>query len=175
MRKQRGIAEIFVILIIAGVAVSGIGIAVHSYKSAIERAEAAEDKAETTAQALSDQRAENGRLKGIQEVTDKIAAQRKGADIKKADIERMVQGAIQNVYKQSPEARKWADTMVPPAVLASVRQQTAGNGGGDQNAARPAAAIADKPNAGPGVARGALQRGAAGLITPVRKPPEVVQ
>lgn len=176
MNKQRGIAEIVVILILAGLALSGIGMAVHSYKGAIERAQVAESDAKTKGEALIEQRATVAELRATAKVTDQIMAERGAVAIRRADIERMVSGAIQNVYKQSPEARKWADTPVPDAVLASVRNETPGAGGrGNQDPARPAAGRVDKPNASPPVAGHDAQRGAAGLRKAQPRPPAIVQ
>ena len=159
--------EIYAIVIVVMVAIGGM--ALHTYNNAIERAQVAEADAKIKGQALADQREENVRMKATAAVTDKINADRRGADIKKADIERMVQSAIQTVYAKSPEARKWADTPVPGDVLASVRNAP-GAGGSNQDNPRAAAGAVDGRNVGAGAARQSLKWPAPRLIPPDAKP-----
>jgi hypothetical protein len=156
--------EIYAIVIVVLVAIGGMGL--HSYNAAIERAQVAEADARIKGQALMDQREENVRMKAAAEITDKINAARRSADVKKADLERMVHSAIQTVYAKSPEARQWADTPVPGDVLASLRNPPAAAGGSAQDSARAAAGPVDGRNAGAGAARQSLKWPAARLVPP---------
>jgi len=166
MKRQRGSIEIILGVILFGVLLSLGGLALHTYNSALARAESAETDAKVKGQALADQRVEVARLQGAAAITDKIIADRKGSDLKKADIERMVQNALQTVYAKSPEARKWADTPVPADVLASVRNNPAGVGGGGQDGARAPAQPVDGRNAGAAAAGGNDKRPAARFRAP---------
>lgn len=171
MRHQRGSIEIILGVILFAAVVSIGGLALHTYKNALDRAQAAEADAKVKGLALSDQRVEVARLQGAAEAMNKQLADRKSADIRKADIERMVQNALQTVYAKSPEARKWADTPVPADVLASVRVNPAGVGGGGQDGARAAAQPVDGRNAGAAAAGGNDKRPATRFRAPDSLPP----
>lgn len=167
MKSQRGLTliEIGIFLVILA-AIGGAGVAiVHTYKSAIERAQTAEADAKVKGLALSDQLVENTRLRTAAEATDRINAERKSNDGKKADIERMVKNAVQSVYAKSPESRKWADTAVPGDVLGSVRGEPAGGGSVGSNNPRAVAGAVDGRDAGTGHPGGNDQRRPARLHT----------
>ncbi len=163
MRRQRGGVEIVLVAVVAGLVLSIGALAVHTYTAALERAQRAEDEAETQRQAATDQRTENARLTAQAAITDRISATRKTADLKKADLERMVADALQKIYASSPAAVAWRDTPVPLDVLGSVRNDAAADRRGDQNRPRAAAGPVDAADPGPAVAGDDDQRGAAGV------------
>lgn len=169
MRHQRGISEIIVLVILAAVLCTAALGALTVYNHSIERAKVAELRAEKAEKSASDQRAENATIKATVAATEAVRVSRQGYNVKQADIERMVASAIQNVYANSPDARKWANTPVPADVNASVLANGSETGR-DKVIPGAIAEAGNKPNPGSGVASAANQRSVAGPRNPLQRP-----
>lgn len=148
MKKQKGSIEFIVIGIIFAAVLIAMGFgAMHVYNKAIEEKVAAKQEAETAKTAAHNQEVENAKLKTAAELLDKQSAARKGSDLKKADVERMITNGLQKVLASSPEARRWYDSPVPPDVLVSLRNNP-DNVGDNKDGKGPVADAVGKPNTG---------------------------
>jgi hypothetical protein len=150
---------IAILVLIAGVA-AGAALAVHTYNSAIERADkAANDlkqsqaNVKTLESANADQRVENATLRAKQELFDAIQKDRAASNSKIAGLQRSIDAKIATIIATSPKARAWSAEPVPAEFLDSVREQAGAADSKDGHPdARTAAPSVDNSNAGSGVA-----------------------
>ena len=167
-KHQRGSIELIAIGIVFVVAASAVGIMLHTYNGAIERAKDAEQRAvrsednnKALTQSLNDQKMENQQMRLQREADDKLDAARKRADQQIADYKRKTDAKLSALSKASPEVRAWMDAPVPPAIIALVRQQPsapANGSGGSQNGQGKDPRIKRDVDPGAGVARGVDKR-----------------
>lgn len=118
MKHQRGNIWIYAIIALFVIAL-GASI-VHTYTSAITRAEKAEADNQALRQVNSEALAENLNLRTLKQQQDLILAERQGRRNAAAEIERRVDATLSRAMQQ-PEVRQWADHPVPAAILDSVR------------------------------------------------------
>lgn len=160
---------IFYAILALGVVTLVTGV-VHKYNGAIEQKVVATQRAEVAEKSALDQQVENSKLQIRQELLDKQTAARKGSDLKKADVERMISNALNNVYATSPEAKKWADTPVPADVLAGMRGESVSNIGSGQDGKGTAPEPVVSPNTSSSGTTTTNKRAITRLVSPFDKP-----
>jgi type II secretory pathway pseudopilin PulG len=128
LNRQRGFGYLELVI---GLLLLGLGAGVvYTYKSAITRsvkAEAAEKKAagerDTARQAHADQLVENANLRILGAQRDQILAELQGARNERNQIRSLIDGNLQNAYRNDPKAREWRDMPVPQSVVDSLRSK----------------------------------------------------
>lgn len=120
MKRERGSILLYG-LVALGVTVFAGGL-VYTYKSAIQRAEAAETEARQSRERLDEALMENAQMRLLRQQEAKILLERQKQSINMTDLERKLDALLAK-HLQRPEIREWAATPIPPALLDSLRPQ----------------------------------------------------
>lgn len=140
MKRQRGSILLYGLLALA---VTGFAAtAVITYRNAVSENATLRGNLANTQQALQDQLTENFLQTQRQKHTDELLARRQGAREATAALERKIDATLENVYRNSEQARAWRNQPVPADVLRGVRNDPAdGKVGADKarvSAGKPA-------------------------------------
>lgn len=144
MHRQRGSFMLYGV--IALVIVAAIGFGVHSYNSALVRAERAERDRDTAQQANGELLADNLNLRTLGAHRDKLLAERQTKRNTEDEVDRRVRAKLDELFRNSKEARDWRDTAVPTDVLRSLRSESVGAVTKDGKGATPSKPTATKPS-----------------------------
>lgn len=143
MSNQRG--SFLLYGIIALVVVSAVGIGFYSYNSALVRAERAERDRDIAQQANGELMSDNINLRTTSQRKDELLAARQTKRNTEDEVDRRVRAKLDELFRNSKEARDWRDSAVPPDVLRSLRSESSGAVTKDGKGAAPSKPPIAKP------------------------------